>query len=279
VSLDWQNHMIYQTYQPRSPLSQFVELLWSREGENLPKAQSRLLPIGSMELVINLLDDRIPLFDCSSRSPIGSTNGMMICGVHSESFIINNDSKISTMGVHFKPGGNVPFFALPAGELHNQRISLDELWQGRAAELRDRLLESPTVATRFLVLEQFLLMVMKPLDRYTAIAMALQTFETEPTIRVSEVTDKIGFSTRHFNQLFRDRVGLTPKLFCRVRRLQQALDLVSGKEQVDWADIAISCGYFDQAHFIHDFRMLAHCTPTEYLLQRGFHPCHVVLLD
>jgi AraC-like DNA-binding protein len=279
VLIDWQNHMIYQTYQPRSPLSQFVELLWSREGENLPKTQSRLLPIGSMELVINLYEDWIPLFDCSSRSHFGSTNGMMICGVHSESFIINNDSKISMMGAHFKPGGNAPFFALPAGELHNQRISLDEIWQGRAAELRDRLLESPTVASRFGVLEQFLLMVMKPLDRYAAIAMALQKFERDPTTRVSEVTDKIGFSTRHFNQLFRDRVGLTPKLFCRVRRLQQALDLVSGKDRVDWADIAIACGYFDQAHFIHDFRTFANCTPAEYLAQRGFHPCHVVLLD
>jgi AraC-like DNA-binding protein len=279
VSIDRQSQMIYQTYQPRSPLSQFVKLLWSREGENLPKTQSRLLPIGSMELVINLYEDRIPLFDCSSRSPSGSTNGMMICGVHSESFIINNDSKISMMGVHFKPGGNAPFFTLPAGELHNQRISLDEIWQGRAAELRDRLLESPTVSSRFGILEQFLLMVMKPLDQYAAIAMALQKFERDPTTRVSEVTDKIGFSTRHFNQLFRDRVGLTPKLFCRVRRLQQALDLVSGKERVDWADIAIACGYFDQAHFIHDFRMLAHCTPAEYLAQRGFHPCHVVLLD
>jgi AraC-like DNA-binding protein len=279
VLIDWQSHMIYQTSQPRSPLSQFVELFWSREGENLPETQSRLLPIGSMELVINLHEDRIPLFDCSSRSQVGSTNGMMICGSHSESFIINNDSKISMMGVHFKPGGNAPFFALPAGELHNQQISLDEVWQGRAAELRDRLLESPTVASRFWVLEQFLLMVMEPPNRYAAVTIALQKFERYPTTRVSEVIDEIGFSPRHFNQLFRDRVGLTPKLFCRVRRLQQALDLISGKDRVDWADVAIACGYFDQAHFIHDFRMFANCTPTEYLAQRGFHPCHVVLLD
>jgi AraC-like DNA-binding protein len=277
--MDWQSAMIYQTYKPRSRLSQFVEFLWSREGENLPEAQSRLLPIGSMELVINLQEDEIPLFDRDSRLQSGSTRGLMLCGAHSENFIINNDSKISMMGVHFNPGGNAPFFALPAGELHNQRISLDEVWQGRAVELRDRLLEAPTVATRFWILEQFLLMVMKPLDRYAAIAMALQEFGRDPTIRVSEVADKTGFSARHFNQLFRDRVGLTPKLFCRIRRLQQALDLVSGKDQVDWADVAIACGYFDQAHFIHDFRLFANCTPTEYLAQRGFHPCHVVLLD
>lgn len=271
--------MIYQTtYQPRSPLSQFIEVLWMREGDNLPQSQSRLLPIGSMELVINLHEDRIPLFDCHSRAPIGSTNGSMLCGAHSQGFIINNERKISMMGVHFKPGGSASFFALPAGELYNQRISLDELWQGRATELRDRLLEASTWEARFLVLERFLLMVMQP-ARYSAVDFALREFDRSPASTVSAVTDKVGFSARHFNKIFRDQVGLTPKLFCRIRRLQQVLDLISSKNQVDWTDIAIACGYFDQAHFIHDFRMFADCTPTEYLTQRGFHPCHVVLLD
>jgi AraC-like DNA-binding protein len=182
------------------------------------------------------------------------------------------------MGVHFKPGGSAPFFTLPSGELHNQQISLDEIWHSRATELRDRLLEASTWETRFLVLEKFLLMVMQPPDRYNAVDFALREFVRSPTTSVSEVTDQIGFSARHFNQIFRNRVGLTPKLFCRVCRLQQVLDLLAGKERVDWADIAIACGYFDQAHFIHDFRMFANCTPTEYLVQRGFHPCHVVLL-
>jgi AraC-like DNA-binding protein len=83
----------------------------------------------------------------------------------------------------------------------------------------------------------------------------------------------------HFGQLFRDEVGLTPKLFCRIQRLRQVLYLLVGKEHVDWMDVALTCGYFDQAHFIHDFRTFAGCTPTAYLEQRGFHPCHVVLPD
>ncbi|MBW4619605.1 MAG: helix-turn-helix transcriptional regulator [Cyanosarcina radialis HA8281-LM2] len=278
--------LFYQTtYRPRSPLSQFVEFLWFREGDNLLQSQSRLLPIGSMELVINLHEDRIPLFDRHSRAECGSTNGTMICGVHSEGYIIRIDRKISVMGVHFKPGGTASFLALPARELSNQRMGLDELWQGRAAELRDRLIEAPTTENRFLILEQFLLMVMQSPDRATvlqkhpAVDFALQEFRRSPTPTVSAVTDRIGYSARHFNQLFRDRVGLTPKLFCRVRRLRQVLYLIAGKEQVDWTDIAFTCGYFDQAHLIHDFRSLADCTPTEYLARRGFHPCHVVLPD
>jgi AraC-like DNA-binding protein len=269
--------MIYQTYIPRSPLSQFVEFLWLREGNNLQKAQTRLLPTGSMELAIDLYGDTIPLFDRHSRLQRGSTNGTRICGTHSESFIINNDSKISVIGVHFKPGGGISFFGLPAGELHNEIISLEELWQGRATELRERLLAAPTLKNRFLVLEQFLLTMLRSQHQHSAVDFALQQFQQSSPPSIRAVTEQIGFSTRHFNRLFRDRVGLTPKLFCRVRRLQKVLTLIAGKTCVDWMDVAFTCGYFDQAHFIHDFRTFADCTPTLYLAQRGFHPCHMVL--
>ena len=72
------------------------------------------------------------------------------------------------------------------------------------------------------------------------------------------VTEQIGLSPRYFNQLFRDYVGLTPKLFCRVRRFQQVLRLVEGKQQIDWLDVAFGLWLtFDQAHLIHDFRTFA----------------------
>jgi len=58
--------------------------------------------------------DRIPLFERYSRAERGSTNGTMLCGAHSEAFIIHNGHKVSVMGVHFKPGGSAAFF-LPAG--------------------------------------------------------------------------------------------------------------------------------------------------------------------
>lgn len=269
--------MIYRTYVPQSPLLQFVEFLWMREGDHLSPAQTRLLPMGTVELVINLHEDIIPLFDRQSRVQQGSTNGVMLCGTHSESFIAHVDSKISMMGVHFRAGGGAAFFELPAGELHNEKISLDELWQGHAAELRDRLLQASTPETRFGVLENFLMQMLRSPSRHPAVDFALQQFQRSPTASISTVTDQIGFSIRHFNQLFRDRVGVTPKLFCRVYRFQQVLDLLLGKTQVDWMDIVFTCGYFDQAHLIHEFRTFADCTPTEYLSQRGFHPCHMVL--
>ena len=250
-----------------------------REGDNLSATQTRLLPMGTMELVINLNENSIPLFDRQSRTQQGSTNGTMLCGTHSENFIIRDANKISVMGVHFKAGGGAAFFELPVGELYNERISLDEVWKIRASELRDRLLQQSRPERRFWVLEQFLMQMMRSSDNHPAVDFALQQFQQSANSKISAVIEKTGFSTRYFNQLFRNQVGVTPKLFCRIQRFQNALEMLSVKAPVDWMEIALASGYFDQAHFIHDFRAFADCTPTEYLTQRGFHPCHVVLPD
>lgn len=243
----------------------------------MPKSQSCILPIGSVELVIDLDEDNIPLFELDSQVQCGSTKGTRICGVHSKGFIIAKNQNCSVLGVHFKPGGSTAFFAMPPGELHNQIISLEELWKEDARELRNRLLSKSAIETRFQTLEQFLLNVMQPLERHPVIDFALREFERLPSSPVGAVTDQIGLSTRYFNQLFRDCVGLTPKLYCRVRRFQQVLRLIEGKKQLDWVDVAFACGYVDQAHLIHDFRTFANCTPTEYVTKRGFLPCHVDL--
>jgi AraC-like DNA-binding protein len=205
---------------------------------------------------------------------------MRICGIHSQSLIIDKHSQISVMGVRFQPGGAVPFFQISARELHNQVISLDAPWNFHAEELRENLLKAPTIKARFLILESFLLKMingMQPPAQHPIVNFGLRELEKSPTPAIQEVTNKIGISNRHFGQLFSDFVGLTPKLFCRIQRLRRVLTLLAGKTDVDGTDVALSCGYFDQAHFIHDFHSFTGCTPNNYLKQRGMHPCHVML--
>lgn len=92
---------------------------------------------------------------------------------------------------------------------------------------------------------------------------------------IAEVTDKIGLSWRRFVQVFSEEVGLSPKLFCRVQRFQRVLQIVRRECDVDWAEIALGCGYFDQAHFIHDFKEFSGINPTTYLAARTEHLNHV----
>lgn len=73
-------------------------------------------------------------------------------------------------------------------------------------------------------------------------------------------------------------VGMTPKLFCRVWRFQRVLRAVHHRDAVDWTEVALACGYFDQPHLIHDFREFSGLSPTEYLAARTEHLNHVPMV-
>jgi AraC-like DNA-binding protein len=271
--------MTYRTYIPQPPLSDFVALLWLYEGEELAHTKERLLPTGTVELVINLRDDPLRVYDRQNHDQFQSFNESLVCGAHSEFFVIDTASQDLVMGVHFKPGGAFPFFNLPAGELQNTHVSLDTLWGAAAGDLREQLLETTTPEARFHSLEQALLtQITHPLTRHPAVTLALKALYREPPPgKIADVTRQIGLSQRRFIQLFNEEVGLTPKLFSRVRRFQEVLHLINGNQQVEWADIALTCGYFDQAHFIHDFQSFSGLNPTAYLSRRREHFNHVPL--
>jgi AraC-like DNA-binding protein len=271
-------------YVPRPPLSDFVGLFWFYEGYQQPHKKERLLPDGSMELVINLREDQTRLYGRHDTAhdidQMRTFSGSLISGVHSEFFVIDTAEQASVVGVHFKPGGAFPFLGLPASELHNTHLSLETLWGGRAGGLRERLLEAATPRDMFRILEEVLLARARRLERHPAVAFALHEFCGVPHVgTISQVTGLIGLSAKRFIQVFDSEVGLTPKLFCRVRRFQKVLRLVSAGRPIEWAGIAADCGYFDQAHFIRDFRAFSGLNPSTYLSQCTEHLNHVPIID
>jgi AraC-like DNA-binding protein len=269
------------TRTPRPPLSEFVELLWFYQGCPQPHLKERALPTGTMELVVNLSHDQLRVFDRHESHSFRSFPGSMVCGAHSEFFVIEPNQDQSIVGVHFKPGGAFPFFNLPAGELHNTHLSLETLWGTKAGELRERLLEARTPDGQFIILEQFLLeQASGCLSRHAAVAVGLSAFQRVPHSRkIAEVVGQIGISQRRFIEVFRDQVGLTPKQFCRVRRFQSVLRLIGKGRRVDWIDIALACGYYDQAHFINDFQAFSGLNPAAYLRNPGERLNHVPFSD
>ena len=271
--------MIYRTYIPGPSLSEFVELLWYYEGDEPTREKERVLPTGTMEMVINLRDDALRVCDGKNPHKFQSLGGSLVCGAHSGFFVIDTAGQYRIMGVAFKPGGALPFLGLPAGVLQDAHVPLDALWGREAGDSRDRLLEAETVEAKFRVLEQELLArLVRPLVRHPAVAFALEEFGSVPQERtISEVTTRTGLSPRRFIQFFSQEVGLTPKLFCRVRRFQEALRLCAGEERIGFGELALACGYFDQAHLIRDFRAFSGLSPTAYLKHRSEHLNHVPL--
>jgi AraC-like DNA-binding protein len=277
--------MLYRLYSPPPPLGHFVELLWLYKGFRPAHPRERLLPTGTVEIVIHLREDRILTYGRRDVNRPFALSGSVVCGAHSEFFVIDTASQDEVIGVHFRPGGAYPFLKLPNGELHNTHVDLSTLWGRRSAsELRERLLAAPSPEGKLRVLEQALIeKACGEFDRHPAVAYALREFGGAPGERtIGEVTERTGLSARRFINVFEKEVGLTPKLFCRVQRFQRVLKQIqSGPTEVpvDWADIAVNCGYYDQAHFIHDFRAFSGINPSSYLASHTPHLNHVPLFD
>lgn len=250
--------MKYLTQPPIPPLAGLVDQLWSLV-DAPAHARERIVPAGTFELVVNLAEDEIRVF-----GPDGALrhDGAVVSGAYTRSFVVDTRAHASLVGVHFRPGGERAFLGARADELTDRHVGLAALWSPVAADrLRDALCSATTAAQRFAILQRTLVHHLVPSLAARGCAGALLA---QPQARVGEVARRCGRSHRGFIAAFSAEVGLTPKLFQRIRRFQQALALADGGGKPDWAQLALACGYFDQSHLIRDFVQLAGVTPAEY---------------
>ncbi|MGV9799058.1 helix-turn-helix domain-containing protein [Mycobacterium sp. NPDC003449] len=236
--------------------------------------RSRALPRGAATVIIDLSDRRHIDFyaaDGTTRLDVASA---FVAGAGATSYVTQIDPAQTVMTIHFRPGGAAAFLATPLGDLENTCVGLADIWGGRWTALHQRLIETPSVRTRLALLEEFLLRRMRPRD--STVATVLDAVERRPSMRVADAGALVGANPKRLIALFRDEVGQTPKTYLRVRRLQAALrrlDSDAGRG----ADIAADLGYFDQAHFVREFRAFTAMTPTQYARRRMWLPSHVGL--
>jgi AraC-like DNA-binding protein len=251
---------------PGGVLAKIVELLWLYVTPHRAHAEERMLPLATTELVIDLAGGK-------TNSPAA-----LVVGPHSEHWALDTSRASAVIGVHFKPGGAFPFFGVPAGELHNVRVSLDALWGSNAALLVEQVLAGSSPAAMFDVLERLLLCAARTFTRHRAVDFALRELSGPLSHRsIAEISDAVGMSQRRFLERFRGEVGMAPKLYARVQRFQAVVATVQTLRQVNWTEMAAACGYFDQAHFIHDFRGFSGFTPAQYFALKGSDLNHVPL--
>lgn len=275
--------MNFHHHVPCEPLRHFISLMWFGDDYVVPHSLERVLPTGEMSLIINLWENRTRVYDAADTRKFKTFDGCIVAGAYSAFTVIDTDEQRATAGVVFRPGGAFPFLGLPAGELQDSNASLAELWGRQAAsDLREQLLAAQSPEAKLKILERtFLSRIDAPLEpTHPAVSFAVANFRNQPHRPVSSVTDQLGLSDRRFIQLFSQQVGLTPKLFCRVQRFQQVLRNITSlaaNSIIDWPQIALTCGYFDQAHFIHDFRAFSGINPTTYVANRTQFQNHVPL--
>jgi AraC-like DNA-binding protein len=257
---------MYVTCQPCAALASHVEKIWYCDGHPGVNGKDRALPDGRFQLAFSLAAGPISAL----ADPMGNGGGIapsLLIGIRSRFSIIDTSKLRSAMGVVFRPGGLHAFLNMPADVFHDKNVSLDLIWGSMVRVLRDRLRTATYPGAKFRELEAALLEHLNErVQLNAAVRYALQEFARKPQMpRVREIAQDAGLSRRRFAQVFREQVGLTPKLYCRLQRFQNALKQIASGASVDWAQLALAAGYCDQAHLAHEFRNFSGLSPSAYL--------------
>jgi AraC-like DNA-binding protein len=258
---------VFNFYKPKPPLSKFVDNFWLYDGYEPEHKTERILPTGTLELVINLRQNELLFYDAELTENRSSFSGAIVSGASGRSFSPDTAEAALIIGVHFKPGGAFPFLGLPAGDLADTHVDLETLWGPSAGRLRERLCEARSSAERFQLLQEALLSrLCHGVEQHYAVSAALEMFgKNQAGPRVREVAKHLGLSQRRFIQVFKAEVGITPKLFSRIQRFQQTRTFIQHNPSINWADLAVDLGYFDQSHLIREFLEFSGLSPTDYI--------------
>lgn len=272
--------MLYLDRVPAPPLDRFISSIWFCRNDPRPFGLERVLPSGAAQIIVNLKEDRSRAY-CPESGAVSAAGGTLLTGISTHYEIIDTAEQECVAGVCFRPGGTAAFFGIPADEFGATGIPLECAWnRARSFLLREQLLAARTPHAALDVLEQTMGDAWTESFLDPAVGYALGIFAGPAGVGViPEVAGRVGLSQRRMAERFRTTVGLAPKRYCRIVRFQRALACAERGRRTDWTRVAQDCGYFDQAHFIHDFRAFSGITPTGYDADRTQFRNHVHFLQ
>lgn len=251
--------MRYSEIRPTAPLRRFVECFWTLEGDGsvaTPPAE-RILPDGCVELILNFGDRFLQHFDGERKvQPRNFLVGQMTGPI-----LISPCGTVELLGIRFQPGGTRPWLDVPAHEVTDRVVDLGGLSSRLEQGLLRACADAPGLNDKVAAADAFLCSRLN--DRKfdsQLLALAATIIDCGGLVSVDQLASHAGVSSRQLERRFQREVGIGPKLLARIVRFQQVFRAV---EQCNaaWADVAVECGYYDQAHLIRDFHQFAQQTP------------------
>jgi AraC-like DNA-binding protein len=269
--------MIYKAFAPPAPFDGFIENVWYWRGLDPGHAKDTIMASGRLGLMINLDRDELSWYGGEGYATRNVLSGIGLCGTHAHAFAIDAHQP-HMLGVQFKPGGAFAFFGGSAREFENVHISLSDIWGADAERLHQRVVQAPAPKDKIAILFGAMAQRFGECAHHPAVALTLNLFGRAPhRISVKVASREAEVSQKTLIRLFAEEVGMTPKTYLRVARFQRVLARVHAAPDVDWMEIVERHGYYDQPHFIREFKEFSGFTPGDYFKRRGPYLQHVPL--
>lgn len=251
-------------YIPCPALAPFVtEIQGYRESPG-PPVRRREMPNGNVVLIINFGCDWLIGSEQTASRLARFTS--FVGGVDDVYAISESTGAAHCMQVNFTPIGARLFFRASGRELAHRVVGFSDVLGTEGNRLAERLYEAPSWDARCAMLEAEIagrvLPSAPPRDLPVVVWDAIMAHTGN--VSIGDLATNYGVSRKHLSTTFREAVGVAPKTYARLCRFRQAANLLAARETPAWSDIALDCGYYDQAHFNRDFRRFSGYTPGEY---------------
>ncbi len=263
--------MIAEIHIPISPLNQFIDHFFYHAGYHPEHLVDRLLPDGEVQVIFDLTDYPKYIYDNETLEEIQTCRKVWFSGFRTTPITIPSGRESEMLIVQFKKGKAFPFLMEPMHILTNLVVDAEQAVSPEMLHIREQLLEALTPVEKFQLLEaQLLKQYRSRLKENPFVDFVVSTIVASPDqYSIKQLAAKAGYSQKHIIKLFKEQVGVTPKAFLKVIRFQKAIQQIEAQQAVDWSAIAYDCGFYDQSHFIADFKHFSGFTPSEYVNQRG----------
>jgi len=248
--------MQYRELKPGGAMARFVKTFWMLEDSSPNGDEQRIVPDGRPELIFNL---GAPFESCKDGAWTRQPQSFL-AGQITRPLLLRSAGAAHILGVRFHPHGASDLLGMPLTEFTDQVVPLEDFSPDLHRTLQ-RLGElekgDPLEAIAGLLAQ-----LCQHEDDDRRMKSAVAQFESSAGLaEVREVASKVGMSPRQLQRCFRERVGISPKLFPRMQRFQRVFQAME-PGPAGWVEVAVDCGYYDQAHLIRDFREFAGKPPT-----------------
>jgi methylphosphotriester-DNA--protein-cysteine methyltransferase len=251
---------------PSEQLSGVIERYFITSAE-IPGEQAwtqTALPAIMQAIVLNFTGTT-PRLTCEKRGPMDPGNEALVIGQQTRRFTMHLEGKLDFVGVHFSPTGLYRLLQKPMKSFADniQPLSHHVSWYGA---LKTALRAATETPDRIRILETFIWEnLASPSPLVLAVEQAARLIrESNGSMSLEAVGRQSGFSERTMQRYFTEFIGVSPKTFARVARFNAVTKLLEQQNNMRWTDILNEAGYFDAAHFAHDFKRMTGQTPSSY---------------
>ena len=245
----------YREFVPCRALQPYVVCYWVSKTDsfNNQAIESRIIPDGCMDIVFNMTE-------------IEKGKGGLICGLMTSPEVMIVKEVREFIGIRFWPAGIIPFLGYSAADFRDQLIPMEDILGKNALDISEKIGNVKRIEEQIMLIEEWLKNLLPHVQEINPFIknVLLAIYRDKGIISVKKLSEELNISQRHLSRKFNEWVGANAKTFSNIIRFQNTIHQLNQRNHIDYLEIALNNGYYDQAHFIKEFKYLYGKTPSQF---------------